>query len=290
MKVSIITVAQADARLLERTTQSVATQDHASIEHIVLDSAPTSERDDGVPRLHERRTSRGFREGERIAALDRGVRHATGDICAWLDPGSVYLPGALSAVVFAFAEDPAIDLMLGDGYRIAASGRVGSRIRCSDFALLPCALGEVTLLREAIFLRRDAFLACGGLNAANSSCWDLELCADFALRGRYLRRLDRCLTMTRLDPQRRNAADMRPLAAKIIGAKPGPLYPLARLLLRLEHFASDPLLRLQDILATPRRHDCASRATIDDQEECSAMIRFCAPAHPNEQRDGAART
>src|SRR5450432_343463 len=63
-------------------------------------------------------------DGGQSAAVAKGFRRATGDVLAWLNSDDIYLPGALSTVARAFAEDLSVDFVYGSRRIIDETGRV----------------------------------------------------------------------------------------------------------------------------------------------------------------------
>jgi len=56
-------------------------------------------------------------------AINRGLRRASGDICAYLNCDEQYLPGTLQVVVDFFAVHPEVDVLFGDIVMVDGEGR-----------------------------------------------------------------------------------------------------------------------------------------------------------------------
>ena len=89
------------------------TQDYPAIEYIVVDPGST----DGSRELIESFASHLARvifEPDRGAAdgLNNGFQHASGDIFGFLNSDDVLLPGAMSNVAHAFAQNPDYDIVM----------------------------------------------------------------------------------------------------------------------------------------------------------------------------------
>jgi glycosyltransferase involved in cell wall biosynthesis len=86
MRVSIVIPTRNRAHLLERTLQSVAAQDHADWECVVVDDGGSDDTAATVERLGDSRFRYFWKaHGERGAARNHGVVKATGDYVYFLD-------------------------------------------------------------------------------------------------------------------------------------------------------------------------------------------------------------
>ena len=111
MRFSIVTPSYRPGPWLRLCIASVADQDVA-LEHIIQDAGS----DDGT--LDWLRTDprvRLFVEKDQgmYDAINRGLRRATGDVCAWLNADEQYLPGTLKAVEAWFETHPEADVVFG---------------------------------------------------------------------------------------------------------------------------------------------------------------------------------
>jgi glycosyltransferase involved in cell wall biosynthesis len=124
------------------------------VEHIVQDASS----DDGtLDWLPADRRVKAFMEPDAgmYDAINRGLRRARGDFCAYLNCDEQYLPGALRAAGEFFAAHPRVDIVFGDNIIINAEGNY----ICHRKVLLPlkyhsrvCTLG---VLSSAMFFRRS---------------------------------------------------------------------------------------------------------------------------------------
>ncbi len=120
MLVSIITPSYRNSSWLKLCIASVADQ-QVAIEHIIQDAAS----DDGtLDWLPQDRRVKVFVEQDQgmYDAINRGLRHATGDILGWLNCDEQYLPGALTAVERFFAQHPDVDVVFGDVVLVDPAG------------------------------------------------------------------------------------------------------------------------------------------------------------------------
>ena len=121
MRVSVITPSFRSGHWLRLCIASVADQG-VNVEHIVQDAGS----DDGtLDWLKSDTRVRAFVEKDAgmYDAINRGLRRATGEICAYLNCDEQYLPGALPAVVEFFERHPDIEVLFADFVVVDAAGQ-----------------------------------------------------------------------------------------------------------------------------------------------------------------------
>lgn len=115
VKVSVITASWNRVTVLRDCLDSVASQSHPAIEHLVVDGGSQ----DGTLELLKARSSQlaqwvSERDKGIYDALNKGVRMSTGDVVGFLHADDVFdSPQVLSRVADAFA-DPAVSAVYGD--------------------------------------------------------------------------------------------------------------------------------------------------------------------------------
>ncbi|HRY21099.1 MAG TPA: glycosyltransferase family 2 protein, partial [Flexilinea sp.] len=123
--VSIVTPSFNQAEFLERTIQSVLSQDYPNLEYIIIDGGST----DGsveIIRKYENRLAYWVSEKDKgqTNAINKGFNRAKGEIFAWLNSDDIYEPGAIQAAVEALMSDPSLGFVYGDCNFIDSHDRI----------------------------------------------------------------------------------------------------------------------------------------------------------------------
>jgi hypothetical protein len=128
--VSIVTPSLNQAKFLEDTITSVLGQNYPKLEYIIQDGGST----DGTGQILGKYRSKlthieSCQDTGQANAINRGFRHAQGEIMAWLNSDDLLLPGAIAYVVDYFLKHPEVDVLYGHRINIDEHGNeVGRRI------------------------------------------------------------------------------------------------------------------------------------------------------------------
>jgi glycosyltransferase involved in cell wall biosynthesis len=136
-RISIVTPSYNQAAFVGETIESVLSQEgDFEVEYFVMDGGSTDGSVDVIRRYAERVAAGRWplgcrriamewvseRDAGQAAAINAGLRRATGDILSYLNSDDLYFPGAFQRVVRAFAADPDADFVYGDGDVIDRAG------------------------------------------------------------------------------------------------------------------------------------------------------------------------
>lgn len=153
MKVSIVTPSYNQLPWLKLCVASVSDQVGVEVEHIIQDAGSGGDLEVWVksqPNLHLFvEPDAGMYDG-----INRGLRRATGEICAYLNCDEQYLPGALAKVGRFFSAHPGVDVLFGDVILVDQQGQPLSYRRTILPRLRHVQLAHLNTLSCAMFFRR----------------------------------------------------------------------------------------------------------------------------------------
>ncbi len=259
-RISIVTISFNQARFLPAAIESVQAQGYPGLEHIVVDPGSTDGSRAIIAGYGDRLTAILEPDDGPADGLNRGFARATGQVFGYINADDVLLPGALAAVARAFA-DPATDVICGNGTMLDADGRATRPLYSSRFSLPAFAHGAMTFVQQANFFRAAAFARAGGFNAANRTCWDVELLVDLALSGARIVNVRDRIGGFRLYGDsitgsgrfaEQIARDLARINAKALGRAATPADALRRPLHRLWRLATHPAGALAGVRARLR--------------------------------------
>jgi glycosyltransferase involved in cell wall biosynthesis len=191
MKISVVTISYNQARFLTSCIESITVQE-GPWEHIIVDPGSS----DGSRKIidsHRAHFSHVVLEKDNGPAdgLNRGFARASGDIYYYLNSDDVVFPGAFAEARRVFRENPHVDVVMGHGYVIDASGKRKRRLWSDKISRRGLAVGGCISIQPATFIRARAFERTRGFNPSNRSTWDGELIVDLFLAGSNFLTVDR---------------------------------------------------------------------------------------------------
>ena len=152
--VSVVTVVRNDAQGLERTMDSVASQDYSPMESVVVDGAST----DGTRDVVLRREAEIHRwvsepDGGIYEAMNKGARLATGEYVCFLNAGDRF--ASTDTVLRMFLPPPLAELVWGDCIIESRKGEEYDGAR----DVLKNLHRQMTVCHQSLFVKRSALLA-----------------------------------------------------------------------------------------------------------------------------------
>jgi GT2 family glycosyltransferase len=211
-KISVVTVSFNQVDYLEQCLLSVLEQNYPNLEYIVVDAGST----DGSIALLERYRNRFARliiepDNGQSDGLNKGFRHATGEILTWINSDDMLAPLALKRAAIAFCET-GVDMVVGTCDRVLG---VESRRHFLHHSVVPAGRpGPLPLasvlnwserwekgnyfFQPEVLFTRDIWLRAGGyLKPYLYWAMDWELWLRFAMAGATAVRLPDVLGISR---------------------------------------------------------------------------------------------
>jgi GT2 family glycosyltransferase len=192
--ISIVTPNLNQGRFLEATLRSVLDQDYPNLEFVVQDGGSTDESVSILHRYSAQLTSwSSERDSGQADAVNRGMRHTSGEILAYLNSDDLLLPGTLAYVAQYFVDHPQVDIVYGHRVLIDESGDEIGRwvLPAHDDSVIPLA---DYIPQETMFWRRRAWNRVGArLDDSFQFAMDWELILRLRSAGLRFARLPRFL-------------------------------------------------------------------------------------------------
>ncbi|MBA3650728.1 MAG: glycosyltransferase, partial [Chthoniobacterales bacterium] len=120
--ISVVTPSFNQSDWLRLCVASVADQAGVEHEHLVQDARSADGTQDWLAR-DNRVVAVSEPDHGMYDAINRGLRRATGEICAYLNCDEQYLPATLARVAAYFRDHPEVDLLFGDVILVDENGQ-----------------------------------------------------------------------------------------------------------------------------------------------------------------------
>jgi glycosyltransferase involved in cell wall biosynthesis len=199
MKVSIITPSYNQGQFIERTLQSVASQEAPDfeIEHVIFDGGSNDNTVEILERFIPPVRWVSKKDNGQSDAVNQGIRATDGEIIGWLNSDDIYYPGAIACVAEFFKTHPEVDVVYGMADHIDIDDQA--------FESYPTEPWDYERLKEtcficqpALFFRRKVVENCGLLNEALNYCMDYEYWLRLGSKGVRFAYLEEKLAGSRL--------------------------------------------------------------------------------------------
>ena len=197
LTVSVVTPSYNQGGFIERTIQSVLSQDIAGMDYVVTDGGSSDETVSILQRYQHRLRWVSEQDSGQADAVNKGLGMTDGAVIGWLNSDDIYYPGAVLAVVDYFVEHPQIDLVFGNANHIDEHDRILEPYPTEPWDVK--RLQEVCFLcQPAVFFRRRLVERHGGLDASLRYCMDYEYWLRLANQGAAVAHLPQVLAGSRL--------------------------------------------------------------------------------------------
>lgn len=185
LKVSIITAVRNGESTILATLNSVASQDYAEIEHIVIDG---DSRDSTATLVRQ--------SGNRVAqfvsepdagvyeAFNKGLKLATGDVIAFLNSGDTYISENVVSCMVEMFSSAQVQAAFADVLIVDSQdwNRIIRRYSSKRFSPKSMIYG-IMPAHPSLFLRREVYQRVGEYDSRYRIAGDFELCLRVFLAG-----------------------------------------------------------------------------------------------------------
>lgn len=183
--VSIVTPSYNQGMFIERTIESVISQDYPRIEHIVVDGGSADNTLEVLRKYESRLKWVSERDDGQTDAINKGFRMSKGTVLAWLNSDDIYYPGAVSRAVKALRENPEAEMVYGKGNYINTDDGVTGEYPTGPFDYE--RFSELNFIcQPSVFFRREALEAVGELDRSLNYVMDYDLWIRVARKFKVL--------------------------------------------------------------------------------------------------------
>ena len=210
--ISIVTASLNQAEFIERTIESVLSQNYPALEYILRDGGSDDGTLDILQKYDQQILSWSSRsDNGQTDALNQGFQNTSGEIMAYLNSDDLLLPGTLHYIAAFFQRYPDVDVVYGHRVLIDENDNdIGKWI-------MPAHEDDVLrwvdyVPQETLFWRRSLWNKVGSqLDDSFNFAMDWDLLLRFTEVGAKFQRLPRFLGAFRVHPQQKTSSVMHSL-------------------------------------------------------------------------------
>lgn len=152
--ISIVTPSFNQAEFIEETIQSVLHQEYPGVEYIIIDGG-SEDGSENIIRKYEDQLTFWVSEPDagQTDAINKGLRHATGDIVAYINSDDSYCPGTFLKIAEYFEQNHDVAMVYGDVLRTDRNGEYLTTFRPSKLNFTKWLGDRFHIPQPAVFFR-----------------------------------------------------------------------------------------------------------------------------------------
>ena len=208
LSISVVMPSYNQAEFIEKTIQSVLSQDIPNLEFVIYDNLSS----DGTIEILKKYESRlrwiSEKDKGQGHAVNKGIQNTSGEIIGWVNSDDIYYPGALKSVLQYFETHPDVDLVYGDADHIDVQDQW-----IEDYYTEPWDLERLKdvcfLCQPAVFFHRRVAKRFGLLDERLYWCMDYEYWLRVGLGGAKVAYLPQKLAGSRMYPENKTLRSIR---------------------------------------------------------------------------------
>lgn len=186
-KISVITPTFNQGAFIEKTINSVLSQNYPNLEFIIIDGGSTDNTVE-IIKKYEQHLTYWVSEPDRgqSHAINKGMALATGDLLTWLNSDDWFTSGALQKFADVFSQYPDAGIIAGAGQIVDQTGKIIYYKEPTDPITLETLydwLDGGNFSQPSSIFTKEAWIRCGPLDESEHIAMDLDLWLKIARAG-----------------------------------------------------------------------------------------------------------
>jgi glycosyltransferase involved in cell wall biosynthesis len=181
-RLSIVIPTYQQGGYIERTLQSIISQNYPQLQLIVIDGGSTDQTGEIIERYRQHISIYiSEKDDGQSDAIRKGFDLACGDLITWMNSDDTYTEGALLAVGQFFVSNPSVRFAYGNRDVINENDQIIGRRRQPDFHPRVMRYCHMIVPQVSAFWQRSLYQESGGIDASLRFCMDFDLFVKMAL-------------------------------------------------------------------------------------------------------------
>jgi glycosyltransferase involved in cell wall biosynthesis len=181
-RLSIVIPTYQQGDYIERTLQSIISQNYPQLQLIVIDGGSTDQTGEIIERYRQHIAIYiSEKDDGQSDAIRKGFALASGDIITWMNSDDTYTEEALLNIGKFFASNPSVRFAYGNRDIINENDQVIGRRRQPDFHPRIMRYCHMIVPQVSAFWQRSLYQESGGVDASLRFCMDFDLFVKMAL-------------------------------------------------------------------------------------------------------------